>query len=164
LSETGDRLKKYRESIPKTLDELAEETGIPKSNLGYYETKGQGIPVDAREKLKAYGAPIGWIMTGDGEDPCLPTKGAQRLAPGDIDPAMNEGAMDRLDQVREASRVVFKALHAEGLKDVSPETEDWLVDQFADGLAAGRTRQQLESRLALALELLRKYRQGKAVE
>jgi hypothetical protein len=72
--------------------------------------------------------------------------------------------MDRLDQVREASRVVFKALHAEGLKDVSPETEDWLVDQFADGLAAGRTRQQLESRLALALELLRKYRQGKAVE
>lgn len=81
MSEIGDRLKKYREAIPKTLDEMAAETGIPKSNLGYYETKGRGIPEDAREKLRAYGAPLAWILTGEGADPTLPIK---EVSPGAI--------------------------------------------------------------------------------
>lgn len=66
MSLVGDRLKEWRESIPRTLDELAIETGIPKSTLGYLETKAKNISEDIQEKLKVYGAPMSWIILGEG--------------------------------------------------------------------------------------------------
>jgi hypothetical protein len=138
------------------------------------------IPEDRREQLEELGWKGPWEWPKPEEIQVYQAGAAPYVPPftgpqGPTGPWLGPGwrdstlvgfptSLESLDRMKEAAKVVLKALHAEGLQDLDPKMEEWLIDQYADGLAAGRTRQLLDERLARALELLREHRQGKGAE
>ena len=59
---------------------------------------------------------------------------------------------EAMDYGREATRIVLTALKDRGLEGkMERDSENFLIDQFADGLAAGRHPASLESRLAFLI-------------
>jgi transcriptional regulator with XRE-family HTH domain len=154
LSGIGERLRFWREGIPKTLDELELETGIPKSNLSYYETKAKNLPEDARDKLKTYGAPLGWILTGEGREP-VPSKSARTMEPAPISSAPKPSARDMADADRYLEKLPIPANLD---RKERFEWLQWLAETIAEKRALNVSEKEIEERVGHLVELARRYR------
>lgn len=138
MSDLGKRLKFWRESIPKTLDELASETGIPKSNLSYYETKAASLPHEAQVKLKAYGAPVSWILTGDG----------QMIAGSEPEPwegLISKEVFDAIQRAVQNMENTIRGVPAELREGIDTRRMGYVVAQMVDDLLAGEQERIVEA-------------------
>jgi hypothetical protein len=152
---------------------MAGHLGLEYQAYYQYEKGKRKIPQDVLNKLALKGLNLNWLATGEG--PMLRQATFEELlnaeVAGNIQGASKLSATfhagptaQAMDYGAEAARVVLTALRREGWEGKKPDVEEWLIQSFADGLAAGRSRQLLEARLALAIESIRANMQEKAAE
>lgn len=135
----GERLKIWREGIPKTLDELAAETGIPKSNLSYYETKGKNLPQEARDRLKAYGAPLTWIMTGEGSPTAKPAN------PGAWEGAISKEVFDAIQRAYQHLESAIRSVPPDLRDGIDIRKASFVMAQMVDDLLSGDQEKILDA-------------------
>lgn len=161
LGRQGDRLKEYREKhLDMTIDEVAEHYDISGSTWSYSETDGKTISQKILDALSKKAPPPGrarpnmsWLLSGEGKMTGLIDLTAASLG--------GDEQANAIDHGREAARIVLTALRNQGLEgELDRQTEDWLIDQFADGLATGRSHAALVARLDFLLQGIQAIRRG----
>lgn len=152
-------LEEFRKSLKLKPGPMAETLGLEYQAYYQYEKGLRKIPDDILQKLAGMGLNLNWLATGEG---LMTVVSGTASATNQPDASQAQGQVGVVQSIparvvyeRQATRVVLDGLKAVGLEGVlSKQDEDWLIDQYADGLANGRSESALAARLDFLLRAI----------